>query len=99
MRLKSLIFSITMAISLPACSMGGRIPNIPERKVQDKLFRPCQDFETANPIGKFCNRVCKKRKRGKCKKWKVNIKDFSKKQDFDFFRAGSFILIDEDQVL
>lgn len=83
-----------------ACAMGERFPKTVERKDQDKIWRPCQDFETApdNPIGKFCNRVCKNRKGEKCQEWKTNIKDASKADDFKFFRANTMILIDEDYV-
>lgn len=100
--IKNITILISLLFSLNACSMGQRAPeprDLPERKLQDKLYRPCQDFETSNPVGKFCNRVCKKRSGNKCKDWKVNIMDFSKPDVFKFFRAGSFILIDEDQVL
>lgn len=69
----------------------------PERKEQDKLWRPCQDFETQEPRGKLCNRVCTDRNNRGCKKWKVIVKDFH--EHFYFFRAGSFIMIDEDEVL
>ena len=82
-----------------ACSMGGKAYKVPERKPQDKMWRPCQDFETKDPIGKLCNRVCTKRLGKKCKEWKINIKDFSKEEDFLWFRAGAFVMIDEDQVL
>lgn len=71
-----------------------------ERKEQDKLWRPCQDFETPDPVGKLCNRTCTNRKGkddDKCKEWKTTVKDF--KLDFDFFRNGSFVMIDEDEFL
>jgi hypothetical protein len=77
-----------------------------ERRPEDKLWRPCQDFEVKDltppdPVGKFCNRVCLKQKRsnGQCVEWKTNIKDFTKREDFLFFRSGTFILIDEDEAI
>lgn len=100
--IRKLILLLVLSFSLNACAMGGRAPRphkLPERKDQDKLWRPCQNFETPKPVGKFCNRVCKKRSGRKCKEWKVNIRDFNNPDHFKFFRAGSFILIDEDQVL
>lgn len=102
MIVKQLILLVTLLLSLNACAMGSRPPkprDLPERKLQDKLWRPCEDFEVANPVGKFCNRVCKKKSGRKCKKWKTNIRDFNNPEHFKFFRAGTFILIDEDQVL
>lgn len=99
---RQLILLFTLLLSLNACAMGGkpiRPHKLPERKLQDKLWRPCQDFETPKPVGKFCNRVCKKRSSRKCKEWKTNIRDFNNPEHFKFFRAGTFILIDEDQVL
>lgn len=96
---KNLILLLFMTISVNACAMGGKPYRVPERKAQDKMFRPCQNFETENPLGKLCNRTCAKRKGKKCKQWKTTVKDFSDPEVFKWFRAGSFIMIDEDQVL
>lgn len=64
-----------------------------ERKDEDKLWRPCQDFEvnnteTRNPTGKLCSR----------KKGVSKIKDFCSANDFLFFRSGTFVFIDEDSL-
>lgn len=105
-RFEVFILSSTLTLAIGACGMGGKPQRPRERKPQDKMWRPCEDFETASPVGKLCNRTCKERKRprngelvGKCKKWKTHIKDFSKKEDFLFFRNGSMVMIDEDQIL
>ncbi len=89
---------IILFLTLSACAMAPRAPDIMERKDQDKLWRPCQNFEIkdASPVGKLCNRVCLKRTGSKCESWKQNIMDFTNKDDFEFFRSGSFIFIDED---
>lgn len=94
--MKSLIMIIFICFSFSCISGGGRSlkPQLDrERKDQDKLWRPCQDFEvknteTRNPVGKLCNRT----------KGKSKIKNFCKKEDFLFFRSGSFIVIDEDNL-
>lgn len=85
-------------MSLNSCAMGSKPYKAPERKLQDKLFRPCQDFETSNPIGKLCNRTCKKKSCTK-EEFTTIVKDFNDPETFKWFRAGSFIMIDEDQVL
>ena len=80
--------------------MGGKLDHTPQRKMSDKMFRPCQKrWGVTQPLGKFCNRRCKKIKRKKCEKWELKIIDTMKEKDFDFLNNGSFILIDEDQVL
>ena len=93
--IKTLLAFIFM---LSACAMGIKRPELIERKEQDKLWRPCQDFEASEPVGKLCNRVCIKRVNDKCESWKQNLKDFSKKEDFEFFRSSSFVFIDEDNL-
>jgi len=95
---RNLILLIAMCLSLNACAMGGKSYRPPERKHQDKLFRPCQDFEVSgDPTGKLCNRTCPKKK-CKASEFKVIVKDFRDPETFKWFRAGSFIMIDEDQV-
>lgn len=89
-----------MTTCLNACAMG-RKSSIKPRKLQDKMWHMCQDFEmkyhgNLSPVGKVCNNTCLKKKKRSCKLWQRNIKDLSKKEDFDFFRNGAFILIDED---
>lgn len=99
------LVAVLVLFSFYACSMGKRSPetrSIQARKAQDKLWRPCQDSEAQSPVGKVCSRHCRKRKGnspyGKCLKWETKIKDFSKREDFLFFRNGSFIFIDEDNL-
>ena len=82
-----------------SCAMGGKPIRFPERKAQDKMWRPCQNKEVKDYIGKFCNRVCIKRKRKSCKLWKTNVKDFTIEKDFLFFRNNGMILIDEKYLL
>ena len=94
---KSILSLLLVLISFQSCAMGSK-PVTLERKDQDKLFRPCQDFEVSEPIGKLCNRVCIERSGSSCSKWKTTVKDFSNKETFLWFRAGSFVMIDEDQV-
>lgn len=74
------------------------LERLPERKLQDKLWRPCQDSETASPVGKLCNHTCVDRGANKCKEWKTIVKDFSDKEEFLFFRNGTFVMIDEDEL-
>jgi len=99
-KVKNLI--IVLLLLFYACSGVTRNLNR-ERKDQDKIWRPCQDFEvrkteSKDPVGKLCNRVCTKRRGRKCRAWKQNVRDFSKESDFNFFRNGSFIFIDEDSI-
>ncbi len=105
--MKNLFLLILMIFTFECFSMGGKSmkPQINrERKDQDKIWRPCQDFEvknteTRNPIGKLCNRKCISRnKNRKCIQWKQNIKDFNNRDSFLFFRNGSFVMIDEDNL-
>ena len=94
------IIILIMMLAYVSCAGGGRPRATMERKTQDKIWRPCQDFEHNNPVGKLCNRLCVKRKaNGKCKKWKTNVKDFSNEKDFLFFRNNAMIFIDEKMVL
>jgi len=99
--MKLIIALIIVLLTTSSCAMGMKPKITRERKDQDKLWRPCQNFEAEKPVGKLCNRVCTKRTKFKkrCKSWKTNVRDFSKKEDFMFFRSGSFIMIDEDQIL
>lgn len=107
--MKNLI-TVFLTFSLIACALGAGGKSVKrelnrERKHQDKLWRPCQDFEVKesedrNPVGKFCSKRCTKRtsQLGKCKAWEITVKDFNKPEDFHFFRSSSFILIDEDSL-
>lgn len=95
----NLIAMITMFCSNQACAMGGK--SVKPRKEQDKMWHFCQDFEMKyhNNLpakGRVCNNTCTFYKRGKCKNWQRNMKDLNKDEDFNFFRDGAFILIDED---
>jgi len=96
---KDIIISIIGALVITctmwcfkSCAMGSK----PARKLQDKMYRPCQDFEVENPVGKLCN-VTYKRIEGKTKKI-LTVKDFNKREDFLFFRNGSFVFLDEDNL-
>lgn len=86
---------LIILLSLEACAMGSKSA---PRKLQDKMFHLCQDYETEQPIGKVCNNTCIKREFGKCKQWDRKVMDLRSKEDFEFFRSGAFILIDEDQL-
>lgn len=81
------LFSLCFSIS---CVAGGkkslRQELNRERKDQDKRWRPCQDFEAENPVGKLCNR-----RNGKSK-----VRDFCADKDFNFFRDNAAIMVDED---
>jgi len=94
--MKTNIILFILMITADACAMGGH--SVKQRKDQDKMWHPCLSSETEKPIGKFCNNSCEKRKLGKCTKWKTLVRDFSKEEHFNFFRDGTFILIDEDQI-
>lgn len=74
--------------------------NYPPRKLQDKMWRPCQDFETksATAVGKLCSRRGEYSKKKKRRIYKSVVKDFCSPQGFEFFRAGSFVFIDEDEL-
>ena len=89
---------LLFVVCLHACAMGGKSIKIAPRKDQDKMWRPCQDFEVQDPVGKLCNRTCSVISKGKCKEWETKIKDMSKKEDFMFLRDGAFICIDEDRI-
>lgn len=99
-------FKIQLAINFvfvfiaAACAMGGKVSRgTTARKDQDRLWRPCQDFEDQR-IGMVCTRRCIKRKRsGKCESWQTKKRNFCESNDFQFFRSGSFIFIDEDNFL
>lgn len=93
------ICTFTLLVSLAACAMGSKRPPI-ERKDEDKLWRACQDFEIqdGSPVGKLCNRTCINRKGGKCTQWKQRSRNFCEQSDFEFYRASSFIFIDEDNL-
>ena len=94
---------LSALLILTACAAGSKRYQKPERNMQDKIWSACEDSwmpEGVSPIGKKCNRVCVKRtKSGKCKDniFKTNIKNYCKEEDFKWFRAGSFISVDEDQ--
>lgn len=87
-----------LLLSLEACAKGAPPPVI--RKDEDKLWRPCQDTEVQNgsAVGKTCSKTCIQHKSGKCIKWNVRTRNFCEKPDFEFFRNGTFILIDEDNL-
>lgn len=100
-QIRMIITMMMMLFCLEACAMGGK--SIKPRKMQDKMWHLCQDFEmqyhgNADPKGKVCNNVCLKRKNRSCKKWQRNMKDLNLEKDFLFFRNGAFVLIDEDQL-
>ena len=95
--MKNLCILILMTISIECIAMGGKPSMKPqldrERKDEDALWRPCQDFEVANtetrnPVGKLCSR----------KKGKSKIKNFCSTKGFSFFRGGTFVFIDEDNL-
>ena len=95
--MKNILIIFAMVASLQCIGRGGKSSMTPqierERKNEDSLWRPCQDFEvlnteSRNPVGKLCSR----------KKGKSKIKNFCKKDDFLFFRAGTFVFIDEDNL-
>ena len=99
MKTLGVTFYLLVIMTVVACAMGSKPPAY-ERKPQDKLWRACEPQETApeSNIGKMCNRSCLERKGNKCKEWKQNVKDFSKPEDFEFFRSSSFVFIDEDNL-
>lgn len=82
-----------------ACAMGGKIDrSTTARKDQDKLWRPCQPWEDPRP-GMLCSRRCqKRRKSGSCDEWETSKKNFCEQGDFNFFRTGTFVFIDEDNL-
>lgn len=100
--MKLFIFFALIFLSLNACARGSKRPDFDvreERKDQDKIWRPCQDSESTEPVGKLCNHVCIKVKHsGECKEWKTNIKNFSTNEDFLFFRNAGFVFLDEDNL-
>lgn len=80
-------------LSFFACAMGGK-PVI--RKEQDSIWRPCQDFEVSDPVGKLCNGYYEENK--KKAQRKVRSKDFCKEEDFNFFRSLGSVMLDEDML-
>jgi hypothetical protein len=90
---------MVLLFSVFACAMGSKQPVI-ERKDQSKMWRPCQDFviQYGSPIGKLCTRTCINRDGDKCNMWNQKNKDFNNKDDFEFFRDGSFVFISEDSL-
>lgn len=101
--MKGFIFGFVIALAISACSMAGKSYKKTERRMQDKMYVACKDSMTENPTGKLCNTFCSKRdSKGKCKKdkyKKVTVKNFCDPETFKWFRAASFIMISEDQVL
>ena len=91
---------LTFIFIVAACAMGGKVSrDTTARKDQDRLWRPCQDFEDRR-VGMVCTRRCIKRKRsGKCESWQTKKRNFCESSDFQFFRSGSFVFIDEDNFL
>ena len=78
-----------------ACAMGSK-PK--PRNINKKDFRACKTSDTSNPLGKLCNRSCKKRVGKKCKEWKITVLDLSLQKDFDFVKNGDFVCRDSDRV-
>ena len=64
------------------------------RKFLSRRYRSCEDFEIDDPVGKFCFKYCVDRKffGDECKKWKWDIKDYCKRDDFLQFRSGGFVM-------
>lgn len=91
--MKFLLLLTVLNLSFFACSMGGK-PVL--RKEQDSIWRPCQDFEVPDPVGKLCNSYSLTRK--KKPEIERRVKDFCKKEDFDFFRSLGSVMLDEDML-
>lgn len=101
--MKLFIVLLIATFSLSACARGSKRPDFnvrQERKDADKIWRPCQDSEDLEPVGKLCNHVCIKISLdgNVCKEWKTNKKIFSLREDFLFFRDSTFVFIDEDNL-
>lgn len=94
--MKHLVIGLILGILVNyACSMGGKSAKLTERKDQSKMWRACQDSETAEALGHLCNRVCLKRgRKGACKEWKTNVKNFCG-DDFYFFRNTGNVFLPE----
>lgn len=101
--MKHFILGFSLALVISACAMGGKSYKKSERRAQDKMYVPCKDKWTGEPTGKLCNVFCSKRtSKGKCKKEeykKITVKNFCDPETFKWFRAATFIMISEDQVL
>ena len=98
--MRYIILTLSILMTFCACSMGGKLKYTPERKMSDKLFRPCvKRWGIEKPLAKFCNRRCAKIKKKKCEKWDISILDMNIQKDFDFIQSAEFVLISEDQIL
>lgn len=71
----------------------------PLRKFNSRRYRPAQDFEAENPVGKLAFRYCVKEKFwGKgCKRWHSKIEDFCDEKSFKKFRDAGFIMVSEQR--
>ena len=96
--MKLILIFILILITCCASSM------VSLRKFPDRTYRPCQNFETEKPVGKFCYRYCVKYRfmrsdvSENCIKWETDVRDLSTDGDFEAFRAGGFILVNEKNV-
>lgn len=70
------------------------------RKFQDRRYRPAQDFEANEPVGKLAFRYCSKTTwiTKKCKQWKSEIVNFCDQETFNKFRDGGFVMIAEKRI-
>lgn len=77
------------------------------RSFQERRYRPCQLAEVPmgdSPVGKLCHRYCTKYKflradiSENCIQWHTDVKDFAKESDFLEFRAGGFVMINEQRI-
>lgn len=74
------------------------------RKFTERRYRPAQDFEDKDPVGKFAFRYCvrykalRKRISANCSVWKTDIRNFCSEKDFYAFREAGFVLIQERRI-
>lgn len=71
---------------------------VPLRAFNDRIYYPCETWETENPAGKFCYRYCVKWRvfrdhiSENCKQFETDIQDLTDPVVFEKFRAAGFKL-------
>jgi hypothetical protein len=88
---------LTIFFSFASCALS----EIAMRSFPERSYRPCDDREVKDPVGKFCYRRCAEYKflhadlSTNCRRWETDVRDLKNADDFKSFRDGGFVLISE----
>lgn len=93
---RGILLVIILLCIVESCALALLAP----RAFTERRYRPCDTLEIpeGKNVGKFCHRYCLKYKflradvSENCVKWETDIKDFTKVEDFEAFRAAGFVL-------